>query len=100
MEDRMTGEPGTIERIDEILHYFDMDGNEILEGDTVRMNADDLPHSREIEVMASDDEEYLGEDATNPVWVQNGRAYPGEFGMYPFNQEDLRHMELIKKRRV
>lgn len=31
------------------LRYFDMDGNEIHEGDTVRLNADDLPNSREIE---------------------------------------------------
>ena len=73
-----------------------MNGDEIHEGDTVRINADDLPNSREIEVLKTVDG-YLGEDATNPVWIQNGRAYPGDYGVYPFNLEDLRHMELIKK---
>ena len=94
-------EPAILHELDSVTHevvmrYFDVNGDEIHEGDIVRINADDLPNSREIEVMKTVDG-YLGEDATNPVWIQNGRAYPGDYGIYPFNIDDLRHIELIKK---
>lgn len=63
------------------IRYFDMDGKEIHEGDTVFMDG----RSREVYLT---DEGELGTDATNPDWVAIGRAYPTEFGIYPFVEAD------------
>ena len=47
------------------------EGNIILEGNTV-------------EKVYLTTENELGTDATNPVWLENGRACPCEYGIYPF----------------
>ena len=57
--------------------YFDKNGNEIHEGDTVYLNG------REEKVYLTEDNE-LGVDATNPKWIETGRAVECEFGIYPF----------------
>ena len=65
----------------EKTRYFDMNGEEIHEGDIVLMDG------REQEVYLTD-QECLGTDATNPAWIERGRAYPTQFGIYPFNERD------------
>ena len=61
--------------------YYDMNGNEIREDDYVMMNG------KKMRVYLTEDGE-LGTDATNPAWITSGRAYPTEYGIYPFNEND------------
>lgn len=61
--------------------YYDMNGTEIREGDIVSMG------DREWEVMTTADG-YLGVDSTNPKWVELGRAFKGQYGVYPFEEGD------------
>jgi hypothetical protein len=70
-----------IEYGEESNRYFDMNGEEIHEGDIVLMNG------RKQEVYLTENG-YLGTDATNPVWIEKGRAFPTQFGIYPFNERD------------
>jgi hypothetical protein len=61
--------------------YYDMNGEELHDGDVVLMDR------RKWLVMQTADD-YLGVDSTNPRWIENGRAVPGEYGIYPFNLAD------------
>lgn len=61
--------------------YYDMNGNEIHEGNHVFMNG----RSRKV---YRTEEGYLGIDSTNPAWIESGKAVEGEFGIYPFTEED------------
>ena len=63
------------------ITYYDMNGEEIHEGDYVKM--DD-----KLEKVYLTDEGYLGWDSTNPTWIEMGRAVPCEFGIYPFDEMD------------
>ena len=36
----------------------------------------------------------LGTDATNPVWIENGRAVPCEYGIYPLTKEETNKVEV------
>jgi len=36
----------------------------------------------------------LGIDATNPKWIESGRAIPCEYGIYPLTVHDLEYMEV------
>ena len=58
-------------------HYYDAYGVEIHEGDYVLIDG-----RRELVLKAEDGE--LGIDATNPAWIESGRAFPGQYGIYPF----------------
>ena len=70
-----------IEEVNGVYKYFDMNGNEIHEGDFVLMNG-------EVQEVYLTDENELGTDATNPHWIKIGRAVPCEFGIYPFDTAD------------
>lgn len=61
--------------------YYDMRDELIGEGDTVLMDG------KECKVFATEDG-YLGTDATNPKWIEMGRAVEGEYGIYPFDEKD------------
>ena len=61
--------------------YYDMNGDQIHEGDTVFMAG------RNREVYATEDG-YLGTDATNPAWIERGMAAECEYGVYPFDEAD------------
>ena len=71
----------TIKEIDGKKHYYDINGKEIHEGDSVLMLG------REWKVFLTEVDE-LGVDSTNPKWIQNGRAVEGEYGIYPFTAFD------------
>lgn len=70
--------------------YWDKNGNEVKEGDTI------LLFGRKEKVYLLEDEESLGIDATNPIWVESGRAVPCEYGCYELSIEDMKQAELIK----
>lgn len=68
--------------------YYDIHGTEIHDGDTVLLDG------REKKVYLTEDG-CLGTDATNPAWVESGRAAPCEYGVYPFYGAD--EPELVRK---
>ena len=70
-----------IERDGGELRYFDINGDEIEYGDYVMMDG-----KKEKVYMTEDGE--LGLDATNPRWIETGRAVPCEYGVYPFVRAD------------
>lgn len=39
----------------------------------------------------------LGTDATNPSWIEDGRALPCEFGIYDLTYDELQEVELCGK---
>ena len=61
--------------------FLDRNGEEIHENDIVRMNG------RNMRVFLTD-QDALGTDATNPVWLASRRAEEGEMGIYPFDEYD------------
>ena len=69
--------------------YFDKNGKEITEGCKVRY-ADGKIKS----VYLTENDE-LGTDATNPIWIENGRAVPCEYGIYPFEKQETEEIEVI-----
>ena len=62
-------------------HYYDVNGKEIHEGDVVEISG------KKKRVLLTEYNE-LGTDATNPAWIASGRAYEGEYGVYPFEKSD------------
>ena len=72
------------------IRYFDKNGTEIVEGDKVKFDIDHRRTGGRIEQVYKSVDGHLGVDATNKVWLENGRAYPCQYGIYPFNMEDLR----------
>ena len=66
---------------DEATRYFDMNDEEIHEGDCVLLDG-----RKERVYLTSDGK--LGIDATNPIWIAKGKAYRCEYGIYPFSRFD------------
>lgn len=71
------------------LRYFDRNGAEITEGVVIRFAS-----GRESIVYETMDGD-LGTDATNPAWIESGRAVPCEFGIYPLTREDTEEVEIV-----
>lgn len=88
-----------IMRIDGVLRYYDNNGEEIHAGDYVVFGSfkDDGVERKPEKVYLCADEETLGTDATNPKWIENGRACPCEYGIYPFVQADDVYLVEVKK---
>ena len=63
------------------MRYYDMNGNEIHNGDMVKIDG-------RVQKVYLTEDGYLGTDATNPSWVERGWAAECEFGIYPFNESD------------
>lgn len=68
-------------------HYYDKHGTEIHDGDTIKWD-----NGKVEKVYLTEDNE-LGTDATNPVWIKNGRACPCEYGIYPLTKDDMTEIE-------
>ena len=64
-------------------HYWDKNGTELHAGDFIRGY-----YLGDVKLLETEDGQ-LGVDATNPVWVENGRAYEGEYGVYPLTGTDM-----------
>lgn len=67
----------------DVIRYFDKNGVELHGGDTV------VSDSGSKQILYSTTNGELGTDATNPVWIESGRAAPGEYGIYPLSESDL-----------
>lgn len=67
--------------------YFDKNGEEIFDGDSVKYDGEGS-RTRIRKVYTTEDGE-LGIDATNPAWIESGRAVECEYGIYPFEQSDM-----------
>lgn len=67
-----------------VFVYYDCNNVQLHEGDMVSING------REPEKLLLTVDGELGTDATNPSWIKNGRAFEGEFGVYPLDHEDLK----------
>lgn len=74
------------------LHYFDNNGCELHDGDFVS-----IAGHKPKKLYLTDDGQ-LGTDATNPVWIENGRAVECEFGIYALNYYDMKDIVLVPER--
>lgn len=70
-------------------HYFDKNGVEITEGCKIK-----FPNGK-IEVIYLTTNGKLGTDATNPAWIESGRAGCCEYGIYPLTREDTEEVEVV-----
>ena len=70
--------------------YYDKNGRQITNGCKV-MYADGS--IRKVHLTA---DEELGVDATNPKWIETGRAYECEFGIYPLSEADTNEVEVVE----
>lgn len=75
--------------------YFDRNGKEITEGCKIKYIHDDKSLERIVRVYRTTDGE-LGVDATNPKWVESGRAEPCEYGIYTFSREETEMVEVVE----
>ena len=64
-------------------HYFDKEGNELHDGDTIKWD------NGKTEKVYATVHGYLGTDATNPTWIASGRASECEYGVYPLELTDM-----------
>lgn len=71
--------------------YFDKNGVEITEGCTIK-----YPDGT-IEKVYLTTKNELGTDATNPKWIESGRAIPCEYGIYPLEYDETDEVEVIKE---
>lgn len=71
--------------------YFDRNGKEITEGCKIKYKNGKIK-----EVYLTENDE-LGTDATNPLWIENGRAVPCEFGIYPLENADTEEAEVVEE---
>lgn len=71
--------------------YFDRTGAEIKEGSHIRFAS-----GRVCKVYLCADGQ-LGIDATNPQWIETGRAVPCEYGIYPLTAEETDETVVVHK---
>ena len=69
----------------ETMRYWDDNGVELQEGDVVMVNG-------QSEKLCRLEGGFLGRDATNPLWIEKGKACVGEYGYYHLSVLD----EVIK----
>lgn len=53
-------------------------------------------YGKKEKVYLLEDQEHLGIDATNPKWIESGRAFPCEYGCYELTLDDLLVAEVIE----
>ena len=76
---------------DRHLHYYDRNGTELHDGDTVRYE------SGKTQKLYLTENGQLGTDATNPVWIADGRAVPCEYGVYLLEEAETEEIVKPKK---
>lgn len=74
--------------------YFDRNGVEITEGCYIKYLHGDRSMER-IEKVYETVEGELGVDATNPNWIESGKAVPCEYGIYPLTREETEMVEVV-----
>lgn len=86
MTDRLTNK-AKIVCTNGVYRYFDRNGAELFDGDTVRYA------SGATKLLYKTESGELGTDATNPKWIEQGRAAPCEYGIYPLNFDEVSEIE-------
>ena len=71
------------------LRYFDKNGREIVEGSMVR-----FPNGSVQKILLTDEGE-LGTDATSPSWIEAGKAFEGQYGVYPLSEGETNEVEVV-----
>ena len=70
--------------------YYDKNGVEITDGSCIKYN------DGTIRTVYLTNENELGTDATNPKWIESGRAAPCEYGIYPLTLEETMEVEVVE----
>ena len=70
--------------------YLDKNGVEITDGCTIQTEDGNAK-----KVYLTDDG-YLGTDATNPKWIEMGRAVECQFGVYPLTEEGCERCMVVR----
>ena len=73
-----------------IRKYLNKNGKEITEGCKVKFS------DGRVEKIYLADTGELGTDATNPAWIESGRAIPCQYGIYPLTNEETRMINQIE----
>lgn len=79
----------TIVETDDGYLYYDKNGDQLHEGDIIQWD------DGETAKLYRSEGGYLGTDATNPAWIESGRAVPCEYGIYPLEWMNMAHIEKI-----
>lgn len=79
-----------IKTVNNELKYFDKNGKEITEGCKIKFE------SGRIEKVYLTTEGELGTDATNPKWIEIGRAVECEYGIYPLTRQETEEVEVVE----
>lgn len=69
--------------------YFDKNGKEITDGCKIKYE------NGGIKKVYLTEEGELGTDATNPKWIETGRACECEYGIYPLTFEETNEVEVV-----
>ena len=80
-----------IKIIDDVRKYYDKNGKEITEGCKIKYE------SGRIEKVYLTTEGELGTDATNPKWIETGRACECEYGIYPLTRQETEEVEVVEE---
>ena len=72
-----------------IPKYFDKNGVEITDGCRIAYG------DGTVRTVYLTENELLGTDATNPTWIESGRAFPCEYGIYPLTEGETNEVEVI-----
>lgn len=72
------------------VRYFDKNGKEITDGCKIKYA------NGTVKKVYLTENELLGTDATNPKWIENGRAVPCEYGIYPLEREETEEVEVVE----
>ena len=75
--------------------YFDRNGKEITEGCKVKYK--DGVRNRTVYTVYLTEDGELGTDATNPAWIESGRAVPCEYGIYVFEEQETKEIEVVEE---
>lgn len=76
----------------DVTHYYDNNGDELHDGDYVSIGG-----GRPTKLYLTD-QGFLGTDATNPAWIESGRAFPCEYGIYVLERGDMEDIELVPEK--
>lgn len=71
--------------------YWDKNGVELKVGDVVRYPSGEL---KALYLYEDENGTGLGTDATNPAWIESGRACECEYGIYPLTKAETE--EVVK----
>lgn len=89
---------GHIDYKSEPPRYFDKNGKKIHECDRIVWSNDypDIAYRGRVDSIGSNEEGYLGTDATNRKRIEAGLLEPFECGIYLFNEDDMNYVTLVE----